>query len=416
MTETTNPFKNAQKQIDEAKKLVDFDPEIIEILKYPQRVIEVSIPMKMESGKIKIFHGYRVQHNNYRGPYKGGIRYHPEVNLDEIKALSLWMTFKCAVVNIPFGGAKGGIIVDPKTLSKHELEHLTRGYIDKIFSNIGPYKDIPAPDVYTNAQVMAWIMDEYSHIAQEHTPAVVTGKPVENEGSLGRDTATAQGGVYVLLGYLSHKNMDIKSASIAIQGFGNAGGNAATLLDKLGAKIVAISDSKGAIYNKDGLDIKRLQDHKQKTGSVTNFPGAQNISPEGLIAVECDVLIPAALENAITEKNADRIKCKVVMELANGPTTPEADKILAKKQIEVIPDILANAGGVTVSYLEWVQNLTRNYMTEEEVKISLKEKMAKAFTNIYDFKSNKSCTLREAAFALAIERVSKAIHNRGVLS
>ncbi|MCL5410433.1 MAG: Glu/Leu/Phe/Val dehydrogenase [Patescibacteria group bacterium] len=416
MPENMNPFKNAQKQIDDAKRFVDFDPEIIEILKYPQKVIEVSIPMRMDNGKIKIFHGYRVQHNNYRGPYKGGIRYHPQVNLDEVKALATWMTFKCAVADIPFGGAKGGIIVDPKALSSHEIEHLTRGYVDKIFPNIGPYKDVPAPDVYTNAQVMAWVMDEYSHIAQEHTPAVVTGKPVENEGSLGRDKATAQGGVYVLLGYLSHKNIDIKNVSIAVQGFGNAGSNVALLLDELGAKIVAISDSHGAIYNKNGIDIKRLMEYKQKNDSVANFPNSNNLKNEELIGVECDILIPAALENAITKNNADKVKSKVILELANGPTTPEADKILAKKDVDIIPDILANSGGVTVSYLEWVQNLSRNYMSETQVNCSLKEKMVKAFTDIYDFANNKSCTFREAAFAVAIKRVSKAIHNRGVLS
>jgi len=411
-----NPFENVQKQIDDAKKLVPLDPEIVEILKYPQKVIEVSIPMRMDNGKIRIFHGYRVQHNNYRGPYKGGIRYHPDVNLNEIKALATWMTFKCAVADIPFGGAKGGIVVDPKALSQHELEHLTRGYIDKIFTEIGPYKDVPAPDVYTSAQIMAWIMDEYSHIAQEHTPAVVTGKPVENEGSLGRDTATAQGGVYVLLEYLSKKNINIKNQKIAVQGFGNAGANAAKILHQLGATIVAISDSKGTIYSEKGIDPSLLEKHKKETGSVINFPESQTLSNDEIFKIKNDILIPAALENAITKENADEIKSRVILELANGPVTPDADKIFTQKGIDVIPDILANSGGVTVSYFEWTQNLSRIYLTKDEINSKLEAKMKKAFKDIYEFAVKENCTLREAAFALAIEKVSKAIHNRGILS
>lgn len=411
-----NPYEDVKKQIDEAKKLVDFDPEVIEILKYPQKVVEVSIPMHMDNGEIKIFHGYRVQHNNYRGPYKGGIRYHPKVNLDEVKALATWMTFKCAVADIPFGGAKGGIVVDPHKLSKHELEHLTRGYIDKIFAEIGPYKDVPAPDVYTNAQVMAWIMDEYSHIAQEHTPAVVTGKPLENEGSKGRDIATAQGGIFVLLEYLAKKNKDIKKQAIAVQGFGNAGANAAKMLHELGAKVVAISDSKGAIYSENGLNPYAVERFKIKTGSVVNFEGAKNLSGEKIFSVENDIFIPATLEDAITEKNANSIKSKVILELANGPITPEADKILEKKGVEIIPDILANSGGVTVSYFEWAQNLSRSYFCEEEITAKLKAKMKRSFADVYDFTIKNNCTLRKSAFALAIKRVSKAIHNRGILS
>lgn len=412
----TNPYINVKEQIDDVKRLVDFDPEVIEILKYSQKIIEVSIPMRMDDGKIRIFHGYRVQHNNYRGPYKGGVRYHPSVNLDEVKALATWMTFKCAVADIPFGGAKGGIIVDPKTLSARELEHLTRGYIDKIYSNIGPYQDVLAPDVYTNAQIMAWIMDEYSHIAQEHSPAVVTGKPVENEGSLGRDTATAQGGVYILLEYLKRKKMDINNLKVAIQGFGNAGANAAKLLHKIGATVVAISDSKGTIYNKDGLEPAIVKEHKKETGSIVKFKNAETLSNEEIFGVECDIFIPAALENAITDKNANDIKARVILELANGPVTPEADKIFMQKGIDVIPDILANSGGVTVSYFEWAQNLSRAYLSEDEIGAKLKSKMNKAFADIYDFSVSKKCTLRESAFALAITRVSKAIHNRGILN
>lgn len=413
---STNPYENAKKQTDEAKSLIDLGSEFVEILKYSQKIIEVSIPMRLDSGKIKIFKGYRVQHNNYRGPYKGGVRYHPQVNLDEVKALAIWMTFKCAIADIPFGGAKGGIIVDPRKLSEHELEHLTRGYTDKIFAEIGPYKDVLAPDIYTNAQVMAWIMDEYSHIAQVHSPAVVTGKPIENEGSSGRGIATAQGGIYVLLEYLSKKSIAIKNLKIAVQGFGNAGANAAKILHKLGAKIVAVSDSRGTIHSESGLDPALVEKHKAITGSVINFDNAETLNGDEIFSINCDIFVPAALENAVTDQNAGRIKAKVILELANGPVTPEADGILLKKQIDVVPDILANSGGVTVSYFEWAQNLSRTYLSEEEILSKLEVKMKKAFSNVYDFAQAKKCTLRRAAFALAIEKVGKAIHNRGILS
>ena len=412
----TNPYQNAIKQIEDAARFSDCDSEIIEILKYPQKNLQVSIPLKMDNGKIRVFEGFRVQHNNARGPYKGGIRYHQDVNIDEVKALSLWMTIKCAVANIPFGGAKGGIIVDPKTLSEHELEHLTRGYIDKIFEFIGPKKDVPAPDVNTNAQIMAWVMDEYSRILREHCPAVVTGKPLENEGSLGRDKATATGGKFVLLEYLKRHELATKNMTAVVQGFGNAGYNIAKLLHEEGITIVGLSDSRGAIFANNGIDPIQAFAYKKKTGSVKDMPGTKNIDNDSLLCLKTDILIPAALENAITSEIAKDIKAKVVLELANGPTTPEADKILAKNKIDVIPDVLANAGGVTVSYFEWVQNLSRYYWTLDIVESRLHEIMTQAFNDIYDLTLAKNCTLREAAFALAINRVGKAIQNRGILS
>lgn len=411
-----NPFLNAQKQIDEAAKYSDCDTEIIKVLKEPQRVIEVSIPIEMDNGKIEIFKGFRAQHNNYRGPYKGGIRYHPGVNIDEVKALATWMTFKCATVDIPFGGSKGGIIVDSHKLSEHELKHLTQGYVDKIYDLIGPEKDVPAPDVYTNPQIMAWIMDEYSHIARVHSPAVVTGKPLENEGSLGRDTATAQGAAYVLIEYLKTKKIAPQTVKVAIQGFGNAGANLAEILYDLDFTITAISDSKGAITKSSGLDPRAVGKHKNKTGSVKNFSGSTNIAAQDIIIYDCDVLIPAALENVITDKNVSGIKAKYILEVANGPTTPEADLILTKKGIDIIPDILANAGGVTVSYFEWVQNLARYYWSAEEVDNKLKEKMTKAFKDIHDFSLLKKITYRQASYALAINRIGKAVKNRGILN
>lgn len=411
-----NPFLNAQKQIDLASKYADVEKGIVEVLKYPQKIVEVSIPIEMDNGEVKIFTGFRVQHNNYRGPYKGGVRYHPEVNMDEVKALSTWMTFKCATVDIPYGGAKGGVIVDPKKLSNHELKHLTQGYIDKIFEMIGPYKDIPAPDVNTNAQIMAWIMDEYSHISRTHSPAVVTGKPLENEGSLGRDTATAQGAAYVLLAYLKTKVKEPKNLTVAIQGFGNAGANLADILYHLGFKIVALADSAGAVYHKEGIDPHEAESVKSKHGSISKMKNVKHIQSSDIFELEADILIPAALENVITKENVKKIKAQVILEVANGPTTPEADVILEKKKIDVVPDILANAGGVTVSYFEWVQNLSRYYWSAEEVDEKLKIKMEKAFLDIFDFATAKKITLRKAAYALAINRIGKAVKNRGILN
>lgn len=414
--ENTDPYFNVLEQIDQAAKFADCDKDLVETLKYPQKALIVSIPIEMDNGKVKIFEGYRVQHNNYRGPYKGGIRFHPQTNLAEVKTLATLMTFKCAVIDIPFGGSKGGIAVDSKELSEHELKHLTQGYIDKIFDLIGPDKDIPAPDVYTNAQVMAWVMDEYSHIARRHSPDVVTGKPLENEGSLGRETATAQGAVYVLIEYLKTKNLEPKDISVAIQGFGNAGSHAAEILFSLCAKICALADSKGAIYSAEGIDPHVALAHKEKTGSVKGLKGTKNISAEAIFSQKVDVLIPAALEDVITQKNADKISAETILEIANAPVTADADRILAKRKIDVIPDVLANAGGVTVSYFEWVQNRERYYWTEDEVQEKLEKKMTRAFLDIYEFAQSKKITLRDAALALAIERIGKATKNRGILN
>lgn len=414
--ENTDPYFNVLEQIDQAAKYSDCDKDIVETLKYPQKALIVSIPIEMDNGKVQIFEGYRVQHNNYRGPYKGGIRFHPQTNLAEVKTLATLMTFKCAVVDIPYGGGKGGVTVDSKKLSQHELKHLTQGYIDKIFDIIGPDKDIPAPDVYTNAQIMAWVMDEYSHISRRHSPDVVTGKPLENEGSLGRATATAQGAVYVLIEYLKTKNLEPKDVSIAIQGFGNAGSHAAEILFGLGAKICALADSKGAIFSQEGIDPHLAFAHKEKTGSIKGLKGTKNIAPEMIFSQKVDILIPAALEDVITAVNANKIKAKTILEIANAPITADADKILAKRKIDVIPDVLANAGGVTVSYFEWVQNRERYYWTEDEVHEKLEKKMTRAFLDIYEFAQSKKITLRQAALALAIERIGKATKNRGILN
>lgn len=409
-----NPFLTAQQQIELASKYIDSNHEFIEILKQPQKVIEVTMPVKMDNGKTRIFKGFRSQHNNYRGPYKGGVRYHPDVNIDEIKALSLWMTFKCACVGIPFGGSKGGIIVDPHELSKGEKERLTRAYVDKIFEFIGPYKDIPAPDVYTDSQVMSWILDEYNHISREHNPAVVTGKPVELEGSLGRDTATSTGGVIVLDELLKKIGISKDSVTVAIQGFGNAGANVADILYHQGFKIVAVADSRGAIVNfSDQIDPHALLEHKRKTGSVVGFKDSKAISAEKLLELDATVIVPAALENIFTKENANLIKAKVILELANGPTTIAADEIFDKKGIIVIPDILANAGGVTVSYFEWVQNLSRDYWTLEKVEKRLLEIMTNSFNLIYETASQKKISLRRAAFVVALDRILSSISYRG---
>lgn len=386
----------------------------IEVLKKPQKAVEVSIPVLMDSGEIKVFTGFRVQYSNARGPYKGGFRYHPQVDLAEVKSLAFWMSIKCAVVDIPYGGGKGGIEVDPKSLSERELERLTRGYVRAMAKNIGVKEDIPAPDVYTTPQIMAWFMDEYSRLQGENTPAIVTGKPIEVGGSLGRDKATAQGGFYVLQNVLDNLK-DIKvGASVAINGFGNAGANFAEIVEKEKYRVVAISDSKGGIFKEEGLDVKAVVNHKQKTGSVIDFVGAKNISNEELLSLEVDVLVPAALENVIHKDNVQEIKAQIILELANGPVTKEASKALFEKGTTIIPDVLANSGGVVVSYFEWVQNLQNFYWSAEDVQQKLKPKMNKATCDIWNFKEENKVDMRTAAYALAVRKILEAIKLRGV--
>jgi glutamate dehydrogenase/leucine dehydrogenase len=368
----------------------------------------------MDDGTVKVFEGFRVQHNNSRGPCKGGIRYHPNVSFDEVQALASWMTWKCATVNIPFGGAKGGIICDPKNLSKNELERLTRRYAYEISDFIGPDRDIPAPDVYTDAQVMAWIMDTYSMTRGHSVPGVVTGKPTFLGGSLGRHEATARGCVFTIRAACEVKKIDHKKATAAIQGFGNAGSIAAELLHKIGMKVIAVSDSKGGILNVKGLDIPKVVAYKNKTGSVAKFPGAKAVSSNDVLELDCDVLVPAALENQITLTNAHQVKARIVAEAANGPTTPGADRILFDNGVLVIPDILANAGGVTVSYFEWVQDLQELFWDVDEVNRKLEKIMGKAFADVHDSSKNYKVDMRTGAYILAIDRVAKATESRGI--
>jgi glutamate dehydrogenase (NAD(P)+) len=414
VTEDLNPFRIAMQQFDTAAEKLKLDPGMREVLRTPRRALSLSLPIKMDDGTIKVFQGFRVQHNNSRGPCKGGIRYHPKVTFDEVQALASWMTWKCATVNLPFGGAKGGIICDPKQLSKTELERLTRRYAYEISDFIGPDRDIPAPDVYTDSQVMAWIMDTYSMTRGHSVPGVVTGKPTFLGGSLGRHEATARGCVYVTRCACEVKKIDYRRATAAIQGFGNAGSIAAELLSKIGMKVIAVSDSKGGVLNPKGLDIAKVIAHKNKTGSVVRFPGAQAISNNEVLEVECDVLIPAALENQITLENAYRVKAKIIAEAANGPTTPGADRILYEKGIMVIPDILANAGGVTVSYFEWVQDLQELFWEVEEVNRKLEKIMGKAFDAVYSTAKQYKVDMRIGAYILAVDRVAKATESRGI--
>jgi glutamate dehydrogenase/leucine dehydrogenase len=365
--EDLNPFRISQIQFDMAAEYLKLDPGIRQVLRNPRRVMEVSIPVKMDNGQLKVFTGYRVQHNIARGPAKGGIRYHPNVTLDEVKALAAWMTWKTATVNIPYGGGKGGVICDPKRMSKGELERMTRRYISEILPIIGPERDIPAPDVYTDAQTMAWVMDTYSMTVGYSSLGVVTGKPMSVGGSAGRNEATARGCLFVVEEACKVKKIPLRGATVAIQGFGNAGAIAARLFAEKKAKIIAVSDSRGGVFNSRGIDPMKAIRYKERSGTVVGMPGASRISNDDLLTLKCDILIPAALENVITLHNADQIKAKMLAEAANGPTTPHADEVLARKGIMLLPDILANAGGVTVSYFEWAQNLQGYWWKEVEV-------------------------------------------------
>lgn len=413
--ETLNPWQVALAQLDRVAKKMNLDPNLHEILKYPKRELHVSIPIRMDDGTTKTFMGYRVQHNLGRGPAKGGIRYHPDVDINEVRALAMWMTWKCAVVGIPYGGAKGGVVCNPKELSLGELERITRRFTSEISIVIGPERDIPAPDVYTNPQTMAWIMDTYSMVKGYSVPGVVTGKPIPIGGSYGRNEATARGCVFAIQKVAENLKWDgLKNKTVAVQGFGNAGSIAARLLSDEGCKIVAVSDSKGGIRNEAGLDLQSVMAHKKETGSVVGCANTKPVSNEEILTLAVDILVPAALENVITKKNAASIKAKVIAEAANGPTTPEADDILFKNGIVVIPDILANAGGVTVSYFEWVQDLQAHFWTEEQVNEKLRHIMYTSTNEVIKIHKQYNCDMRTAAYIVAVGRVAEAIKLRGV--
>jgi glutamate dehydrogenase/leucine dehydrogenase len=414
MEKEQSPYSIALEQLRLAAEKLNLDKGIHEMLKVPKRSLTVAVTVKMDNGKIGVFKGCRVQHMDARGPYKGGIRYHPNVTLDEVTALSMWMTWKCSVMDIPYGGAKGGICCNPKEMSRNELENMTRRYTSMIFDIIGPYRDVPAPDVYTDSQTMAWIMDTYSQRQGYSVPECVTGKPISIGGSEGRNEATSLGADICAREACKQLNMKVKGATVAVQGFGNVGWNAAKIAYDWGAKILAVSDSMGGICYKEGLNPYKVYEHKQKTGSVVNFKGSEKITNEEVLETKCDILIPAALENAITTANADNINAKIVAEGANGPTTPEADKILHEKKILLIPDILANAGGVTVSYYEWVQNLEREHWPLKEVCEKLETKMVKAFNDVYNASRKEKCDMRLAALMLGVGRVADAIKTLGL--
>jgi len=402
------------KQFDEAADSLGIDEGIREFLRTPKRSLIVSVPVKMDNGCVKVFIGYRVQHNNARGPYKGGIRYHPDVSLEEVTALAMLMTWKSAVVDLPYGGAKGGVRCDPKRMSRNELERLTRRYTSAIYDVIGPVVDIPAPDVYTDSQTMAWIMDTYSQIRGQPTPEVVTGKPVYLGGSEGREEATAYGVCVCVREAAKRYGIGFKGATVAIQGYGNVGFNSARILHEWGAKIVAVSDSKGGIISRSGLNPLKVMEHKKKTGSVMGFDGTEEINNEELLTLDVDFLIPAALEGQITERNAPNIRAKVIVEGANGPTTPKADKILEEKGVKVVPDILANAGGVTVSYLEWVQNVQKVRWTRKEVLERLDNRMVKSFNDVAEEAEKYGSSMRKGALLLAVSRVAEAVTTLGI--
>jgi glutamate dehydrogenase/leucine dehydrogenase len=412
MAERT-PYDMAVEQLDKCAKIMKLDPNIHEMLKYPKRVLCVYIPVKMDNGTAKVFKGFRSQHNNALGNFKGGVRYHPNVTIEEVMALSIWMTWKCSVAGIPLGGGKGGIICNPKEMSLGELERLSRGYFAAISGIVGPDKDVPAPDVNTGGREMAWFLDEFNKQNMGNFPGVVTGKPLEIGGSEGRAEATGRGLSFVAREAAEKRGIDFKKANVAVQGFGNVGSYAAKFMEEFGCKVVALSDSKGGIYNPQGFHIEDVEKHKAMNGQLQGYPGAKEMTNEELLEVDCDILIPAALENQITAKNADKIKAKLVLEGANGPTTPEADDILFKKGAMVVPDILSNAGGVIVSYFEWVQNLQNYYWEYDEVVKKLEKLITIAFNNTYATYTKYKVDMRMAAYIWAVERVVKAMKLKG---
>ena len=409
-----NAWEVAQHQFDLAAERLDLDPGLRAVLREPRRELTVHFPVHMDDGTVKVFTGYRVQHNLGRGPAKGGIRYHQDVTLDEVRALAMWMTWKCAVVGIPYGGGKGGVTVDPKKLSKKELEGLSRRYFTEISVLIGPERDIPAPDVNTTPQIMAWFMDTYSMHVGYTVPGVVTGKPISLGGSEGRNEATARGCVFTVVDAAAHLGMDLAKATVAVQGFGNAGYIAAKLMSEEGSKVIAVSDTGGAIHSQSGLDVDKVLAWKKEHRTVVGFPGSTTITNGELLELPCDVLIPAAYENQITVQNAANVKAKIVAEAANGPTTPEADKILASKGVFMIPDILANAGGVTVSYFEWVQDLNRDHWSEAVVNAKLKEIMDRSFAEVLAMAKLEDVDMRTAAYLVAVKRVADTTALRGL--
>lgn len=408
------PYDMALENFDIAADALGLEQDIREMIRYPERCLVVHIPVRLDNGRIKRFEGFRVQYNTARGPAKGGLRYHPDVTLDEVKALACWMTWKCAIVNLPYGGGKGGVVCNPKELSARELEAITRRYTSGILPLIGPEIDIPAPDMYTDAKVMAWMMDTYSMMKGYPVLGVVTGKPLALGGSLGRNEATGRGTFYCIESACEHLNMPIRGAKVVVQGFGNAGSVAAHLLDSAQAFVIAVSDSRGCIYNKNGLDIPKLMVFKEKTGSVVGFPGSEEITAEEHIALECDLLIPAALENVVHKDNAASIRAKIIAETANGPVTPEADRILNSRGVFIIPDILCNAGGVTVSYFEWVQNEQHMFWTEDDVFGRLEKVMKSSFRDVLKWSIDRGVSMRTAATMLGVSRVAEATRLRGL--
>ncbi|MBM4287031.1 MAG: Glu/Leu/Phe/Val dehydrogenase [Deltaproteobacteria bacterium] len=411
---TNNPFHIAQKQIRDCAEILGLDDSAREVLLRPMREFHVNFPVRMDDGSIKVFEGYRVQYNDAKGPTKGGIRFHPDETIDTVRALAAWMTWKCSLLDLPLGGGKGGVVCNPKELSQQELERISRGYIKAIGQFISPTKDIPAPDVYTNPQIMAWMVDEYSSIMGNNQFGVMTGKPLPLGGSPGRADATARGGMYTLREAAQEIGLDLSKATMAIQGFGNAGYFAASLATTMfGSKIVAVCDSIGAVGNKHGLDVPKLAEHKLATFSVAKCEGTEDVQDQSLMEMDVDVLVLAALEGVLTEKNADRVKAKIIVELANGPTTPEADEILHRKGIHVIPDFLCNAGGVTVSYFEMVQNAYMYYWDEKEVHEKLDTRMTRAYYEVLNTSKKFQINMRQAAYVVAVERVVEAMRLRG---